>query len=107
VPSTSLRPRITRRLSAVAQCAKPDPFVSVPRLGWQANTTPVSTSLERDDASAERVGLCGSCRLAEIVISSRGSTFYLCSLSAKDPAFPRYPVLPVRFCRGYAPASSP
>src|SRR5215831_1860740 len=38
-------------------------------------------------------GLCGSCRFAEIVVSSRGSIFYLCTLSATNPEFPRYPVL--------------
>ena len=42
-----------------------------------------------------RAGLCASCRFAEIITSSRGSTFYLCTLSATDPAFRRYPVLPV------------
>jgi hypothetical protein len=48
-------------------------------------------------------GLCESCRLAEIVTSSRGSTFYLCTLSQTDPAFRRYPILPVRQCSGYQP----
>jgi hypothetical protein len=56
---------------------------------------------ERDAAERARAGLCASCRLAEVVTSSRGATFYLCSLSAQDPAFPRYPVLPVRSCSGY------
>jgi hypothetical protein len=48
-----------------------------------------------------RAGLCGSCRLAEVITSSRGSVFYLCTLSASDPRFQRYPVLPVRECSGY------
>jgi len=47
------------------------------------------------------VGLCASCRFAETVTSSRGSTFYLCTLSETNPAFRRYPVLPVRQCTGY------
>jgi hypothetical protein len=50
-------------------------------------------------------GLCGSCRFADIITSSRGSTFYLCRLSERDPAFRRYPVLPVRECSGYEPAA--
>jgi hypothetical protein len=50
-----------------------------------------------------QAGLCASCRLAEIITSSRGSTFYLCTLSATNPAFRRYPVLPVRECSGYQP----
>jgi hypothetical protein len=56
---------------------------------------------------AERIGLCASCRFAEIITSSRGSTFLLCTLSATDPAFRRYPVLPVCQCPGYQPAPPP
>ena len=48
-------------------------------------------------------GLCASCRFAEIITSSRGSTFYLCTLSATRPEFRRYPVLPVLHCSGYQP----
>ena len=51
-----------------------------------------------------RAGLCASCRFAEIVNSSRGSTFYLCRLSEIDPAFRRYPILPVLRCSGYQAA---
>jgi hypothetical protein len=54
-----------------------------------------------------RAGLCTSCRFAEIVTSSRGSVFYLCTLSAIDPAFRRYPVLPVIRCSGYQPTPPP
>ena len=52
---------------------------------------------------ASRVGLCASCRLAQVITSSHGSTFYLCKLSDTDPAFRRYPILPVRECPGYQP----
>jgi hypothetical protein len=51
----------------------------------------------------ERAGLCASCRFAEIVTSSRGSIFSLCTLSETDPAFRRYPMLPVLRCPGYQP----
>jgi hypothetical protein len=54
--------------------------------------------------SRPEVGLCESCRNARIVETRTGSRFYLCQLSAVDPAFPRYPRLPVLRCRGYAPA---
>ena len=54
-----------------------------------------------------RAGLCDSCRFAEIVTSSRGSVFYLCMLSETDPAFRRYPSLPVLRCSGYQPAPAP
>lgn len=48
-------------------------------------------------------GLCGSCTHARIVLTKRGSRFYLCGLSYIDPAFPRYPPLPVVRCSGYEP----
>lgn len=48
-------------------------------------------------------GLCGSCINARIIESKRGSRFYMCELSKVDPAFPKYPPLPVVACSGYAP----
>ncbi len=57
----------------------------------------------RDAATIARVGLCASCAHAEIVTSSKHSIFYLCRLSATDPRFRKYPVLPVRACSGYHP----
>ena len=54
------------------------------------------------EASAhERAGLCATCRFVEIVPSSKGATFYLCTLAATNPGFRRYPALPVRVCPGY------
>ena len=38
-----------------------------------------------------------------MIRSGRGSTFWLCELSRTDPAFPRYPRLPVVRCTGFAP----
>jgi hypothetical protein len=35
------------------------------------------------------------------ITSDRGSVFYLCQLSKVDPAFPKYPRLPVLECPGY------
>lgn len=46
-------------------------------------------------------GLCESCAHARIVVSGKGSTFYLCELAAVDPSFRKYPPLPVLSCRGY------
>jgi 3-isopropylmalate/(R)-2-methylmalate dehydratase large subunit len=37
------------------------------------------------------------------ITSARGSTFYLCRMSFADPAFPRYPPLPVVTCGGFVP----
>jgi len=55
------------------------------------------------EKTSARVGLCASCSHVEVVQSSKGSTFYLCRLADVDPAFRKYPVLPVRACPGYAP----
>jgi len=49
-------------------------------------------------------GLCATCRHVRLVPSSRGQTFYMCRRAEADPAFPRYPALPVLRCRGYEPA---
>jgi len=49
----------------------------------------------------DRAGLCASCRFAAVITSSRGSSFYMCTLSQANPAFRRYPVLPVLQCSGY------
>jgi hypothetical protein len=51
-------------------------------------------------AGAEQ-GLCASCAHARIVESSKGALFVLCRLSYTDPAFDRYPRLPVIACDGY------
>jgi hypothetical protein len=55
----------------------------------------------------ERAGLCASCRFSEVITSSRGSTFYLCTLSETDPSFRKYPILPVLRCPGYQHANAP
>ena len=46
-------------------------------------------------------GLCGACRHAREVATTRGSRFILCERSRTDPTFARYPRLPVLACRGY------
>ena len=51
--------------------------------------------------AGDRVGLCASCRFADVITSSRSSTFYRCRLSETDPSFRKYPVLPMLACRGY------
>jgi hypothetical protein len=49
------------------------------------------------------VGLCESCMHQQLVHNTRGSTFSLCRRSREDPAYPRYPRLPVLACPGYEP----
>jgi hypothetical protein len=46
-------------------------------------------------------GLCETCVHRREVSNTRGSVFSLCLLSRTDPAYPRYPRLPVLECAGY------
>jgi len=60
-----------------------------------------------------KIGLCETCRHAQVIRSDRGSIFHLCRLSFTDRRFPKYPRLPVVECPGYrqrdeaAPDGSP
>jgi hypothetical protein len=53
------------------------------------------------DRSRPNAGLCERCVHGRRITSSRGSVFYLCGLSAVDPAYPKYPRLPVIRCDGF------
>jgi hypothetical protein len=46
-------------------------------------------------------GLCDDCCHQQRVPNTRGSVFSLCRRSREDPAYPRYPRLPVLACPGY------
>jgi len=46
-------------------------------------------------ASPPSAGLCDRCRHQRLVPNTRGSVFSLCERSREDPAYPRYPRLPV------------
>jgi hypothetical protein len=43
----------------------------------------------------------------KIIRLDRGSVFYRCMLSDKDPRFPKYPRLPVVSCTGWSKAERP
>lgn len=45
-------------------------------------------------------GLCATCEHLRLLSSPR-SVFVRCGLAEADPAFPRYPPIPVVACRGY------
>jgi hypothetical protein len=47
------------------------------------------------------IGLCATCLHRREVRNTRGSVFHLCERSREDPAYPRYPPLPVLSCPGY------
>ena len=52
-------------------------------------------------SETDRVGLCCSCQQVRLILTDRGTVFYMCQLSATDPRFPKYPRLPVHQCSGY------
>ncbi|HEX7878875.1 MAG TPA: hypothetical protein VF720_05665 [Candidatus Eisenbacteria bacterium] len=50
-------------------------------------------------------GLCASCRHHRWIVSGRGSRFLFCEWSKSDPAWPKYPPLPVMECSAYVRAA--
>ena len=88
-------------------------------MGTRSRSTPAATrrtlARRRQHARVPRdvsvdqqtVGLCAQCMHARRLSSSRGSTFWLCGLSQRDPRFPKYPRLPVRACEGFTPDPEP
>jgi hypothetical protein len=48
-------------------------------------------------------GLCDTCAHQKLIGNTRGSTFSLCLRSRVDPAYPKYPPIPVRRCPGHTP----
>lgn len=46
-------------------------------------------------------GLCGGCLHVREVVSGKGSVFLMCGRWKDDPAFPKYPPLPVVRCDGF------
>lgn len=52
-------------------------------------------------AGAPHPGLCAACVHARIVVSGRGSAFWLCRRAAFDARLRKYPPLPVLECVGW------
>jgi hypothetical protein len=50
-------------------------------------------------------GLCARCTHARVQRSARGSAFWRCLRADTDPAFRRYPPLPVLRCPGFEPGT--
>jgi hypothetical protein len=51
------------------------------------------------------VGLCSACCRARVQTSARGQRFWRCMRADSEPAFRRYPALPVRTCPGFDPGT--
>jgi phosphinothricin acetyltransferase len=47
------------------------------------------------------LGLCSTCAHQKLIQSGRGSTFSMCLRHRTEPAYPKYPRLPVRACPGH------
>lgn len=54
-------------------------------------------------AASTPTGLCATCVHQRVIRNTRGSTFSLCERSKTDPAYPKYPRLPVVACAGHEP----
>lgn len=46
-------------------------------------------------------GLCDRCTHQKLIHNTRGSTFSMCLRSREDPAYPKYPRVPVMACAGF------
>lgn len=90
--------------NAVLCYQRPKPkTVSATRFFYCAEGYPlkVSRDKDKDEMSPPKIGLCADCRFMRKIQSDRGSTFYLCELSATDLSYAKYPRLPVLQCKGY------
>jgi hypothetical protein len=54
-----------------------------------------------EDSPRMEQGLCAICLHARRITSDRGSVFVMCDRARTNPAFPRYPRLPVLGCSGF------
>ena len=54
-------------------------------------------------SSESQAGLCQACDHARVIVSGKGSTFWLCQAAADTPGLERYPRLPVLACPAYTP----
>ncbi len=61
----------------------------------------VSRLRDTDAMARPPAGLCDTCRQQRIIRNTRGSEFSLCERSRTEPAYPRYPRLPVTECPGW------
>jgi hypothetical protein len=48
-------------------------------------------------------GLCDSCTQQKLIGTTRGSEFSMCLRARTDPAYPKYPRIPVAACPGWEP----
>ena len=68
---------------------------------WEGGNGALQRPVREHGAMDPKVGLCSRCINARVVLSGRGSRFYLCELASRDPRFRKYPALPVVRCAGF------
>jgi hypothetical protein len=56
-----------------------------------------------DAGSAAAIGLCATCSFGRLFRSGRGITYVSCERSRTDPAYPRFPSIPMLRCKGFEP----
>lgn len=62
---------------------------------------PDAASAARLQRDARVAGICAACLHARRVENDRGSVFFRCDYARLDPAFPKYPALPVLRCTAF------
>lgn len=62
---------------------------------------------KRGPEKTAQIGLCATCRFAQIIRSSKDAAFWRCGRSFEDPRYRRYPTLPRLTCDGFEADSSP
>jgi hypothetical protein len=66
------------------------------------NRVMAETTAEEDTQESQRAGLCRLCTHARTIAHPHGGDpYYRCELSDVNPAFPKYPTLPVTECPGF------
>jgi hypothetical protein len=53
-----------------------------------------------------RESLCETCVHLREILTPKGSRFLMCTLSATDDSFPKYPRQPLVVCDGYKPGEA-
>jgi len=105
VPSVDIRvaSHAGTRPPCSGRSAVPERFIATLSLmlGVTGRTGGMGRIGRTDEHERARVGLCGDCLHARKIESSRGSIFYLCLRAEHDPAYKKYPALPVRSCAGH------
>ncbi|MBM4254874.1 MAG: hypothetical protein FJ147_03145 [Deltaproteobacteria bacterium] len=51
----------------------------------------------------QKVGLCVDCQHTKVIVSGKGSQFFLCQRAETDSCYSKYPRLPMLQCSGYEP----